>query len=197
MAPRNVISNPHIMICFLIFFLHFNFTCQLLFYYHYYFFPFFLFFYHTSCILFPTNKPLHPQCRRLIILEYEGELYTIEVISHLFECPNQRSLLPTTFSTSLQLPLASPDIPVSPSSSMSTLLLQPLFLIFQYLSTTQLPSPFNLSRNPCPSNLPIILLPPSSKSYQLDNATRILYMELFMLTLQNCTFKLLPNDSTY
>ena len=60
--------------------LHFNFTCQLLFYYHYYYFPFFLFFYHTSCTLFPTNKPLHPQCRRLIILEYEGELYRIEVL---------------------------------------------------------------------------------------------------------------------
>ena len=26
-----------------------------------------------------TNKPLHPQCRRLIILEYEGELYRVEV----------------------------------------------------------------------------------------------------------------------
>ena len=45
----------------------------------FFFFSFFLFFYHTSCTLFPTNKPLHPQCRRLIILEYEGELYRIEV----------------------------------------------------------------------------------------------------------------------
>ena len=45
----------------------------------FFFFPFFLFFYYTSCTLFPTNKPLHPQCRRLIILEYEGELYRIEV----------------------------------------------------------------------------------------------------------------------
>ena len=57
-----------------------------LFYYHYYyfFFPFFLFFYYTSCTLFPTNKPLHPQCRRLIILEYEGELYRVEVEVTLF-----------------------------------------------------------------------------------------------------------------
>ena len=71
------------MFSYLFSFLHFNFTCQLLFYYqyyyHYFFPPFFLFFYHTSCTLFPTNKPLHPQCRRLIILEYEGELYRIEV----------------------------------------------------------------------------------------------------------------------
>ena len=44
-----------------------------------FFSPFFLFFYYTSCTLFPTNKPLHPQCRRLIILEYEGELYRVEV----------------------------------------------------------------------------------------------------------------------
>ena len=62
-----------------------------LFYYHYYyfFFPFFLFFYYTSCTLFPTNKPLHPQCRRLIILEYEGELYRVEVeeaLAHRMEC---------------------------------------------------------------------------------------------------------------
>ena len=57
-----------------------------LFYYHYYyfFFPFFLFFYYTSCTLFPTNKPLHPQCRRLIILEYEGELYRVEVEDDIF-----------------------------------------------------------------------------------------------------------------
>ena len=40
-------------------------------------FPFFLFFY-TSCTLFRTNKPPHPQCRR-IILEYEGALYRVEV----------------------------------------------------------------------------------------------------------------------
>ena len=44
-----------------------------------FFFSFFLFFSHTSCTLFPTNKPLHPQCRRRIILEYEGALYRIEV----------------------------------------------------------------------------------------------------------------------
>ena len=42
------------------------------------FFPFFLFFSLTSCTLFPTNKPRHPQCRR-IILEYEGALYQVEV----------------------------------------------------------------------------------------------------------------------
>ena len=54
-------------------FLHIYFTCQL------FFSPFFLFFSHTSCTLFPTNKPLHPQCRRRIILEYEGALYRIEV----------------------------------------------------------------------------------------------------------------------
>ena len=41
-------------------------------------FPFFLFFSLTSCTLFPTNKPRHPQCRR-IILEYEGALYQVEV----------------------------------------------------------------------------------------------------------------------
>ena len=69
------------MICFLICYVMFSSFSFYLFYYHYYyfFFPFFLFFYYTSCTLFPTNKPLHPQCRRLIILEYEGELYRVEV----------------------------------------------------------------------------------------------------------------------
>ena len=68
------------MICFLICYVMFSSFSFYLFYYHYYyfFFPFFLFFYYTSCTLFPTNKPLHPQCRRLIILEYEGELYRVE-----------------------------------------------------------------------------------------------------------------------
>ena len=40
-------------------------------------FSFFLFF-SFSCTLFSTNKPCHPQCRR-IILEYEGALYQVEV----------------------------------------------------------------------------------------------------------------------
>ena len=54
------------------FYIYYHFT------YYYYFFPFFLFFSLTSCTLFPTNKPRHPQCRR-IILEYEGALYQVEV----------------------------------------------------------------------------------------------------------------------
>ena len=56
-------------------FLH---TCILSFYLLLLFFPFFLFFSLTSCTIFPTNKPRHPQCRR-IILEYEGALYQVEV----------------------------------------------------------------------------------------------------------------------
>ena len=62
------------MLCFL----HFHFTFFIIIIIIF-FSPFFLFFYYTSCTLFPTNKPLHPQCRRLIILEYEGELYRVEV----------------------------------------------------------------------------------------------------------------------
>ena len=55
-----------------------NFLYVLSFYLLLLFFPFFLFFSLTSCTLFPTNKPRHPQCRR-IILEYEGALYQVEV----------------------------------------------------------------------------------------------------------------------
>ena len=63
------------LLCYVFFIFILPFLLSLLFF----FFPFFLFFYYTSCTLFPTNKPLHPQCRRLIILEYEGELYRVEV----------------------------------------------------------------------------------------------------------------------
>ena len=80
------ITNPHIMICFLICYVMFIFLfffiliipVNFLFIIIIFFFPFFLFFSHTSCTIFPTNKPLHPQCRRSIILEYEGALYRIE-----------------------------------------------------------------------------------------------------------------------
>ena len=67
----------YVMFIFLFFFiliLPVNFYLLLLLF----FFPF-LFFSHTSCTFFPTNKPLHPQYRRRIILEYEGALYRIEV----------------------------------------------------------------------------------------------------------------------
>ena len=82
---RANITNPHIMICFILFFmlcLFFSFLFIFILPVNFLFiiiiiFPLFLFFSHTSCTLFPTNKPPHPQCRR-IILEYEGALYRVE-----------------------------------------------------------------------------------------------------------------------